>query len=91
MLVLLLDMLPHLDPLERFLSISRVLVEDERRDLDGVLVADICRKAGINQATYFNWKKKYDGLQPGSARRCRMSRGAACPGIRPDRGHRSLP
>ena len=29
---------------------------------DGVPVSDICRKAGISQATYFNWKKKYDGL-----------------------------
>jgi len=29
---------------------------------DEVPVADICRKAGISQATYFNWKKKYDGL-----------------------------
>ena len=31
------------------------------RGADGVPVADICRKAGINisQATYFNWKKKY--------------------------------
>lgn len=27
-------------------------------------VADICRKVGISQATYFNWKKKYDGLLP---------------------------
>ena len=27
-------------------------------------VADICRKAGISAATYFNWKKKYDGLLP---------------------------
>ena len=31
---------------------------------DGMPVADICRKAGISQATYFNWKKKYDGLLP---------------------------
>lgn len=31
---------------------------------DGVPVADICRKAEISQATYFNWKKKYDGLLP---------------------------
>lgn len=29
---------------------------------DGIPVADICRKAGISQATYFNWKKKCDGL-----------------------------
>ena len=31
---------------------------------DGVAVAEICRKAGISQATYFNWKKKYAGLLP---------------------------
>jgi putative transposase len=24
----------------------------------GVPVAEICRKAGISQETYFNWKKK---------------------------------
>lgn len=29
---------------------------------DGVPVAEICRKAGISQATYFNWRKKYAGL-----------------------------
>jgi endonuclease YncB( thermonuclease family) len=29
---------------------------------EGTPVADICRKAGISQATYFNWKKKYAGL-----------------------------
>jgi putative transposase len=29
-----------------------------RQGADGVPVADICRKAGISQATYFNWKKK---------------------------------
>ena len=25
----------------------------------GTPVGEICRKAGISQATYFNWKKKY--------------------------------
>ena len=29
---------------------------------DGTPVAEICRKAGISQATYFNWKKKYAGM-----------------------------
>ena len=29
---------------------------------DGTPVAEICRKAGISQATYFSWKKKYAGL-----------------------------
>ncbi|AHD01754.1 transposase IS3 [Leisingera methylohalidivorans DSM 14336] len=28
----------------------------------GTPVAEICRKAGISQATCFNWKKKYGGL-----------------------------
>lgn len=27
-------------------------------------MAEICRKAGIGQATYFNWKKRYGGLMP---------------------------
>ncbi len=35
-----------------------------KQGADGMPVADICRKAGISQATYFNWKKKYDGLLP---------------------------
>jgi len=36
---------------------------------NGLPVADICRKAGINQATYFNWKNRYDGLLPTELRR----------------------
>ena len=38
---------------------------------DGVPVVDICRKAGISQATYFNWKKKYSGLMPSEMKRLR--------------------
>jgi putative transposase len=34
-----------------------------RQGADGVPVADICRKV-VSAATYFNWKKKYDGMQP---------------------------
>jgi len=39
---------------------------------DGVAVAEICRKAGISQATYFNWKQKYDGLLPTEMRRLKQ-------------------
>ena len=39
---------------------------------EGVPVAEICRKAGISQATYFNWKKKYDGLTPPEMRRLKQ-------------------
>ena len=35
-------------------------------------MADICRKAGISAATYFNWKKKYDGLLPTEMRRLKQ-------------------
>lgn len=38
---------------------------------DGVPVAEICRKAGISQATYFNWKQKYEGLLPTEMRTLR--------------------
>lgn len=39
---------------------------------DGAPVADICRKAGISQATYFNWKKKYGGMLPPDMRRLKQ-------------------
>ena len=38
---------------------------------DGTPVAEICRKAGISQATFFNWKKKYAGLMPSEMKRLR--------------------
>ena len=43
-----------------------------KQGADGMLVADICRKTGISQATYFNWKKKYDGLLPTEMRRLKQ-------------------
>lgn len=43
-----------------------------KQGADGVPVADICRKAGISEATYFNWKKKYDGLLPTEMRRLKQ-------------------
>ena len=39
---------------------------------DGVSVAELCRKVGISPATYFNWKKKYDGLLPTEMRRLKQ-------------------
>ena len=43
-----------------------------KQGADGMPVADICRKAGISAATYFNWKKKYDGLLPTEMRRLKQ-------------------
>ncbi len=31
---------------------------------EGTAVAEICRKAGISQATFYAWRKKYAGLMP---------------------------
>lgn len=39
---------------------------------EGTPVGDICRKAGISQATYFNWKKKYAGLLPSEMKRLKQ-------------------
>ena len=42
-----------------------------RRGEEGAPVEEICRKAGISQATYINWKKKYAGLMPSKMKRLR--------------------
>lgn len=39
---------------------------------EGTPVAEICRKVGISQATYFNWKKKYAGLLPTEVKRLKQ-------------------
>jgi len=38
----------------------------------GVSVADLCRKAGIRDATFYNWRKKYAGLMPSEMKRLRQ-------------------
>lgn len=38
---------------------------------EGKPVAEICREAGISQATYFNWRKKSAGLMPSEMKRLR--------------------
>ena len=43
-----------------------------RQAEDGVPVAEVCRKAGISQATFFNWKKKYSGKLPNEMRRLKQ-------------------
>ncbi len=35
-------------------------------------VAEICRKAGISQQTYYRWRKKYAGLMPSEVRRLKQ-------------------
>lgn len=35
----------------------------------GVPVKDICRKHGISDATYYNWKSKYGGMEASDLKR----------------------
>jgi putative transposase len=38
----------------------------------GVPVAEVCRKMGISEATFYNWKKKFSGLGTAELRRLRQ-------------------
>lgn len=35
----------------------------------GVKAADLCRKHGISEATFYNWKAKYGGMEVSEAKR----------------------
>ncbi|MBY0361508.1 MAG: transposase [Phreatobacter sp.] len=39
---------------------------------DGAPIAEVCRKAGISDATFYNWRKKYAGLMPSEMKRLRQ-------------------
>ena len=53
----------------RFTDVQKAFIL--KQGADGTPVAEICRKAGISQATYFNWKKKYTGMMPSEMKRLR--------------------
>ena len=46
-------------------KITSILQEAEA----GMPVADLCRKYGMSDATYYNWKKKYGGMTVSEAKR----------------------
>jgi putative transposase len=39
---------------------------------DGTAIGEVCRKAGISEATFYNWRKKYAGLMPSEMRRLKQ-------------------
>lgn len=39
---------------------------------DGTPIGEVCRKAGISDATFYNWRKKYAGLMPSEMKRLRQ-------------------
>lgn len=38
----------------------------------GTPVAEVCRKMGISDATFYNWRTKYGGLSPSELRRLKQ-------------------
>ena len=43
-----------------------------RQAEEGTTVEEVCRKAGVSEATYYNWRKKYDGLMPSEMKRLKQ-------------------
>ncbi len=46
-------------------QIIRILKEAEA----GLKIVDLCRKYGISDATYYNWKAKYGGMTVSDAKK----------------------
>ena len=43
-----------------------------RQAEEGMAIAEVCRQAGISEATFYNWRKKYAGLLPSEMKRLRQ-------------------
>ncbi|RCW19813.1 putative transposase [Ciceribacter lividus] len=52
---------------QRFTEEQIILVLKEQEA--GAKVADLCRKHGISDATFYNWKAKYGGMEVSEAKR----------------------
>ena len=49
-------------------QIVRILKESEA----GISVTELCRKYGISDATYYNWKAKFGGMDLSDVRRLKQ-------------------
>jgi len=43
-----------------------------RQAEEGTAIAEVCRSAGISEATFYNWRKKYGGLLPSEMKRLKQ-------------------
>jgi putative transposase len=43
-----------------------------RQAEEGTAIGEVCRKAGISEATFYNWRKKYAGLMPSKVKRLKQ-------------------
>lgn len=49
-------------------QIAFILLQAE----EGTVIGEVCRKAGISEAAFYNWRKKYNGLTPSEMKRLRQ-------------------
>jgi len=52
--------------------IGRLLREAERDLAKGLTVADVCRKLGITEASFYRWRQRYDPARVDEGRRVRQ-------------------
>lgn len=43
-----------------------------RQAEEGTAIAEVCRKAGISEATFYTWRKRYGGMMPSEVKRLRQ-------------------
>ena len=46
-----------------------------RQAQEGATIGEVCRKAGISEATFYVWRKRYGGLMPSEMKRLRQLEG----------------
>lgn len=54
-------------------SVEQIITAVKQHE-SGDTVADICRKLGIAEGTFYSWKKDYGGLEPDQLRELRQLR-----------------
>ena len=52
-------------------QVAQVLREVDRDLAKGLTIADVCRKIGVAQTTYYRWRQRHDPAPVDSDRRCR--------------------
>jgi len=52
-------------------EVARLLREADRDLAKGLTVADVCRKLGVAEATYYRWRAQHDPTVVDADRRCR--------------------
>ena len=52
-------------------KIVRILNEADA----GIAIQDLCRKYGMSDSTFYNWKKKFGGMAVSDVKRLKRNRG----------------